>query len=457
MANAMSFVFLDNGVFLANCYSRQCRNRRRNAHHEPNPVEHRIKRACQESIRAAYANGHMTRQANALPQSVCVSSRSAQEDHQPQGSPTQEALAFAQRTKVAILVRSFTPSDSTPLDTSTHHGFTWSTAVATFSCVSPPARMKGAACCTASPICQSNVLPVPPPFESSSTAAASPPRIWANTASADSPASICTTLTEGLTSWCVKSQPSCPCSCIRSKSHRSATPFISSTVASTNTPTTNGPPLAAALLMSARHVFSHSRASAPLHPALTNSAASGVNRGIDQPSGRGRSRRTALMMARASSSLTCRFDFANIMPTRSAPAIATAAAASGSRSPQILHSGCGGVRSRSSRTSTSGDGARISDSPTRIACAPTCSKAMASARVETPERARSSTSLLGGTMAASRPVVPMSTVKVWRLRLLMPITRAPAASAVAISASVATSMSGSMPSSRENFMRWLSC
>ena len=43
----------------------------------------------------------------------------------------------------------------------------------------------------------------------------------------------------------------------------------------------------------------------------------------------------------------------------------------------------------------------------------------------------------------------MSTLKVWRLRLLTPMTFAPASSATVISASVFTSTSGSIPSARD--------
>eukprot|EP00966_Prymnesium_polylepis_P047616 1102524-Prymnesium_polylepis.1 len=57
-------------------------------------------------------------------------------------------------------------------------------------------------------------------------------------------------------------------------------------------------------------------------------------------------------------------------------------------------------------------------------------------------------SVFGGSSAAIRPVVVMSTSNVCRLRLLTPITLAPAASATCISASVFTSTSGSIPSAR---------
>ncbi len=56
-------------------------------------------------------------------------------------------------------------------------------------------------------------------------------------------------------------------------------------------------------------------------------------------------------------------------------------------------------------------------------------------------------------MLASRSVVPRSTLKVRRSRLLMPITDAPASTARAISAALFTSTSGSIPSSRDSAIR----
>mmetsp|Transcript_20787 Transcript_20787/g.65068 ORF Transcript_20787/g.65068 Transcript_20787/m.65068 type:complete len:219 (+) Transcript_20787:1-657(+) len=137
---------------------------------------------------------------------------------------------------------------------------------------------------------------------------------------------------------------------------------------------------------------------------------------------------------------------------RSAPALAAAAAVSASRTPQTLQSARGGGRPSSSCASPAGESARIRDSPTRTPHAPTSARAVTSERVATPERARRRTLEPLGTSAAQREVVVMSTSKVWRLRLLTPITRAPASSATRISPSLAASTRGSMPRLREKAM-----
>ena len=72
--------------------------------------------------------------------------------------------------------------------------------------------------------------------------------------------------------------------------------------------------------------------------------------------------RTAPTISFASASLTCRFDGAKIMPTKSAPA-ATATAAASAVTPHTLQSGDGAARPRSSAMSAAGDGAheRLAD------------------------------------------------------------------------------------------------
>ena len=66
-------------------------------------------------------------------------------------------------------------------------------ASSTLSGVSPPASMNGQVACTSAPMHQSNALPVPPPFESSSTADTRPPRSCDLTSAAETPPSMWTT------------------------------------------------------------------------------------------------------------------------------------------------------------------------------------------------------------------------------------------------------------------------
>mmetsp|Transcript_14900 Transcript_14900/g.37161 ORF Transcript_14900/g.37161 Transcript_14900/m.37161 type:complete len:390 (-) Transcript_14900:450-1619(-) len=305
--------------------------------------------------------------------------------------------------------------------------------------------MKGAAACTSRPTDQLNVVPVPPPFESSSTATANPPRSSELTCSARESGSMCTTRTHGRLSCFAISHPSEPCNWIRSSPTRSAVPFISSTVALTNTPTVSGPPVAAARIRSPCHVCSQREQSAS---SPSRCARAIVLLGSFHPAGRGRRSRATRTMRFASSSVTCRFDGAKIMPKKSAPASTATAAASASRSPHILQRlGAGGAPTRE-RIAAAGDSARIKLSPTNTPFALTASSCSTSARVATPERASNWMSVPSGSIAAMVPVVPISTTNVCRLRLLTPMTFAPAASATSISSLVFTSTNGSIPSCR---------
>mmetsp|Transcript_21427 Transcript_21427/g.66478 ORF Transcript_21427/g.66478 Transcript_21427/m.66478 type:complete len:298 (+) Transcript_21427:1735-2628(+) len=179
---------------------------------------------------------------------------------------------------------------------------------------------------------------------------------------------------------------------------------------------------------------------------------------------------TAATIARASSALTLRLEpCAKMRPRRSAPASAASSAASAVFRPHTFTSGRWPRRGaaapspslpraatpapRSSRMSLAGSAARISASPTRTPVAPPASAGATSSALETPERETSCAAQPGGIMRPRRVVVLMSTVNVCRLRLLTPITSAPAASAASISSGVFTSTSGSKPRSRAAAMR----
>mmetsp|Transcript_31547 Transcript_31547/g.106242 ORF Transcript_31547/g.106242 Transcript_31547/m.106242 type:complete len:201 (-) Transcript_31547:594-1196(-) len=170
-------------------------------------------------------------------------------------------------------------------------------------------------------------------------------------------------------------------------------------------------------------------------------------------------------MALAVSVSTFRFDrSAKITPIRSAPPCAAARASSTDVTPQTFARGrdssvfSSSVPSKRALMAALGSADRISASPTKTqeTRKPPSTSSATSAREETPlkEQMTAGAEPLADSQSrailARRAVVDMSSWKVWRLRLLMPMHLEPTSRAMSISSSVWTSTRGSMPATRQS-------
>mmetsp|Transcript_62522 Transcript_62522/g.111097 ORF Transcript_62522/g.111097 Transcript_62522/m.111097 type:complete len:247 (-) Transcript_62522:405-1145(-) len=181
-------------------------------------------------------------------------------------------------------------------------------------------------------------------------------------------------------------------------------------------------------------------------------------------------RRTASATVFACSTDAWRFDLAKMTPMRLAPAPMAQLASSSRTTPQTLtNTSPGDTGSASSpsdgpiiaRMAAPGSAARIKASPTRMPLQPISRQCVTSSAVERPLSARSFVASFGPkatlnlflSSAATSAVLPLSSSKVWRLRLFTPMTRAPASRATSSSFMVTTSTNGSMPCSRQQAMR----
>mmetsp|Transcript_25183 Transcript_25183/g.79024 ORF Transcript_25183/g.79024 Transcript_25183/m.79024 type:complete len:411 (+) Transcript_25183:301-1533(+) len=314
---------------------------------------------------------------------------------------------------------------------------------------------------------QSKAIPVPPfcPGRLLSSRSATQPAAAAALASSSSDSAAtsastgtCSTLMTGTaapsTTALTSSQVSSPWSWMRSTPASATALSTRSTGWSMKTPTTPGRRAVASLMRFPQLRKCSAKSSSPEVRifCLTGSAAS-----------RSPKARTRCTMAAACATSTWRLDLAKMAPMRLAPAAQAAAASSGDVTPQTLTRGVVEVLSASPSRfwmAAAGSAARMSASPTRMPAMPASPKFRSSGPMmpESASSSRSGSSPPKGMPSSrnlldTRGVVSMSSLKVCRLRLFTPTTRAPARAAISASTLLATSTSGSMPSSRHFSMR----